>query len=98
MIPLFFYISLALFTIIFWIPESVAIRLVNGPTPYEGRVEVFYDDQWGTICDDLWSDEEAQVQTLWETSLKSKRKTKNLLSVYFAVIVLMYLFIQVLFR
>ena len=34
---------------------------MDGRYPYEGRVEIFYLGQWGTICDDLWDIDDAAV-------------------------------------
>lgn len=41
--------------------EDGAIRLVNGATDNEGRVEICFDNHWGTICDDSFDAPEATV-------------------------------------
>ncbi|XP_037381870.1 macrophage scavenger receptor types I and II isoform X2 [Talpa occidentalis] len=37
------------------------VRLVGGGGSHEGRVEVFHNGQWGTICDDHWELRGGQV-------------------------------------
>ena len=43
------------------VPDEVQLRLAGGSHPLEGRVEIFYDDRWGTICDDLFDELDAMV-------------------------------------
>lgn len=44
-----------------FVDNNGAVRLVGGRDEREGRVEVFYEGQWGTVCGDLWGELETQV-------------------------------------
>ena len=40
---------------------GLAVRLVGGPDNTTGRVEIYYNGTWGTVCDSGWDINNAHV-------------------------------------
>ena len=41
--------------------NNTTIRLVGGYSPASGRVEIGFNNTWGTVCDDGWDIQDARV-------------------------------------
>ncbi|KAI8773557.1 neurotrypsin, partial [Biomphalaria glabrata] len=41
--------------------SNLKLRLGDGKNRFEGTVEVFHNNKWGYVCDDGWSQINAEV-------------------------------------
>ena len=40
---------------------NYAVRLVGGSLPNEGRLEVYYNGEWGTVCSNGWDNSDSSL-------------------------------------
>ena len=41
--------------------EDGELQLIGGSSRYEGRIELCYAEEWGTVCDNFWNNTDANV-------------------------------------
>lgn len=56
-----YYVHCVVFNVVVDISVRPRVRLVGGSSTLEGRVEIYYNDQWGTICNSGWDIDDAIV-------------------------------------
>ena len=47
--------------ILYFVGNNGDIQLIGGSTSRQGRVEIWYNSQWNTVCDDSWDLNDANV-------------------------------------
>ena len=52
---------LIIFVLLIGLCNNSDLRLVGGSNEREGRIEICFNETWGTVCDNFWSTNDASV-------------------------------------